>query len=349
MIATVRGVIDSTALGAVSMHEHLALDATALHLPGVETLDPNARMTPSLAGAMRFSQLAVRDNLRLDDDAATAAELADAGAAGTATVVECTSLGLGPRPAALPEISRRSGVQVVAAYGAYLTRGLPHWYATLDEPGRERLFVTALTDAVPGARYRAAMLGIMGTTAEFAPDADEAASLRAAARAAAATGAAVSIRLDPTTRNAHAVLDVVAQQGLALDRVVLTNVDEYPDPDYLLEVANRGPVLEVCFGGEGGHVPRLRNMHDADRLDLVLALLDSSYPPRIVLGTSLWTKAQQARLGGPGYGHLPRRVLPALRACGASERALTSMTHDEPARLLDRPVVADDHPQEARS
>ncbi len=337
MIQTVLTSLPAESMGITSMHEHVLADASALHRRGIEDLDPDAAVTAELAGALRFSQLAVVDNLRLDDVDVAAEELADAAGRGQRAVVEFTSLGLGPDHARLPHVSRASGVHIVAAYGAYLGRGLPAWYLALDEGERTSLFLSALVDAVPGTAYRAGMLGIMGTTAEFPVAVDERSTLRAAARAAAETGAAVSVRLDPDARHGIAVLELAASVGLPANRVIFSNVDEYLDVPYLRDLSAAGAVLEMCFGGEGGHLPRVRNSHDADRLDALCAILVDAPDARLVLGTSLWTKAQYRRFGGPGYGHLLARVVPALRALGVAETRITDLLVTEPTRLLDRP------------
>lgn len=346
MIQTVLGPIAVDALGATSMHEHVLADASALHRSGLEALDPYASVTAELAGALRWSQLAVIDNLVLDDPDVAAQELSHAVASGQAALVDLTSLGLGPDHGRLPAVARAAGIHIVVGYGAYLETGLPPWYLALDETEREQLFVQALDDAVPGASFRAGLLGIMGTTAEFPQAVDERTSLRAAARAAVATGASVAVRLDPGSRHGQAVLELVGSVGLPADRVIFSNVDEYLDLPYLLELAVAGAVLEMCFGGEGGHLPRVRNSHDAERLDALVAILDRAPDARLVLGTSLWTKAQYRRFGGPGYDHLLARVVPTLRASGVTDAQITRMLITEPARLLDRTDHPQNHPEE---
>lgn len=337
MIETVLGPVDAKAIGPVSMHEHLSADASALQRPGVEGLDPDAAVTAELAGALRWNQLALRDNLRLDDADAAAEELKAAGETGIAMVVEATSLGLGPDPSRLPAIAWVSGVAVVACYGAYLGSGIPLWYRELDTRGRTTLFERALGEAIPGTGFRAGMLGIMGTTADFT--ADERSSLTAAARAASRFGASMSIRLDPDARNGLEIIEHCIAEGMDPSRIVLTNVDEYLDEAYLSDLAAAGVVLEMCFGNEGGHLGRVRNSADFDRLDVLFSMLSAEPDNRWVLGSSTWTKAQWRRFGGHGYGHLTARVVPGLRHVGLDEHTIDGMLVREPARILDRPAV----------
>lgn len=338
MIETVRGPIDAAALGSVSMHEHLLTDASALQRPGVEGLDPDSPVTAELATALRWSQLALTDNLRLDDPLLLADELSHGAKAGLGAVVDLSSHGFGPDPTRLPELAEAAGVHIVAGYGAYLPRLLPEWYLALDVDERTALFHRALTEAIPGTGYRAGMLGLMGTTGAFGSAAgeQERMSLTAAARAAASTGAAVCVRLAADARNGLEVLEHVTDEGLAAGGVVFSTVDEYLDLPYLRDLGQTGAVLELCFGNEGAHVGRIRNASDMQRLDALLELLESDPDIRWVLGHSTWTKGQLRRFGGHGFDHLTARVMPGLRALGVSEGVLTRMIIDEPARLLDR-------------
>lgn len=336
MIETVLGPIDPGALGRTSMHDHVLADASRLQHPGAVPAPGVEPVRSSSLGYLRWNALASVDNLRLDDERVATDELALAAGAGLRTLVECSSWGLGPVHAALPRISRDSGVVIVCAYGAYLPRTVPGWIAQMGESELEEHFVEALAVAVPGTRFRAGMLGIMGTTAEFAPRERE--QLRAATRAAARTGASISIRLDPEARNGSDVLAVVAHEGLDLDRVVLTNADEFMDAGYWVDLASSGAVLEMCFGTEIVHDGRMDNPSDRERLAFFADFADANPDLRLVLGESVWTKTQLRVFGGYGYGYLLERVVPALQARGLTKGRLERMLVGEPRRLLDRTV-----------
>jgi phosphotriesterase-related protein len=338
MIHTVLGPVATSELGVVSMHEHLLTDASALQRPGVEALGADQPVTAERAGALRWSQLALADNLRLDDPELLAEELALGARAGLGAVVDLSSHGFGPDHARLPALARAAGLHVVAGYGAYLPRLLPEWYLALGIDERAELFERALTDAIPGVDFRAGLLGLMGTTGDFlsAAGRQERDSLTAAARAAAVTGAAMSVRLAADARNGLDVLEHVRSEGVAADRIIITTVDEFLDLPYLRDLGQAEAVLEMCFGNEASHVGRIRNASDPQRVDALLELLATDPGIRWVLGHSTWTKGQLRRFGGPGFEHLPARVVPGLRALGVPDDVLVRMTVDEPARLLDR-------------
>ncbi|BCB83094.1 phosphotriesterase family protein [Phytohabitans suffuscus] len=333
MIETVLGPIEAAGVGRVNMHQHLLSDASALCRPGVEPTPADERVTAANLGFLRWNALALADNLRLDDPELAAAELRRAAGA-VDLVVEDTSVGLGPDHPALPGIARAAGVHVAVAYGFYVTPTLPGWARDLDEDAVHTHLLGALVDRVPGTGYRAALLGIMGTTGEV--PAVERARLRGAAAAAAQTGACVSVRLDGGARAGTAVVAEMVAAGLPADRILLTNADEYLDAAYWHDLLDAGVTLEMCFGTELQHAGRMRNPSDPQRLDFFESFLAARPDGRWVLGGSVWMKAQLRRYGGEGYDHLTTRILPELLRRGVDPRRLEAMVTSEPLRLLDR-------------
>ena len=336
MIQTVLGPVPSESLGPCSFHDHLLSDASSLRRDGSPPRPASDRVGPETRAYLHTNMLALADNLRLDDRALAVAELAAAFAAGQRGVVDPTSWGLGPDHTGLPDLARRSGMTIVRGYGDYVIRTLPAERLALGEEGWERDFLAALCDRVPGADYRAGMLGILGTTGELPPI--ERALLRAATRAAVQAGASISVRLDPDRVRGLDVLALCAAEGLPADRVVFTNADEYPDAAVWSELAAAGAVLEMCFGTEDSHGDRVVNLTDAERIDFFLTFCAANPSSRHVLGQSVWTKMQLKAHGGLGYGHLFDQVVPALRAGGLSAERIDAMLVDEPRRLLDQTV-----------
>ena len=334
MVETVLGPIAAADLGVTSMHEHLLLDARILHAPSREQPPDDPRVTIENLGFVRWNLLALEDNLVLDDAALAVRELGLAAAEGQRAVVDLTAWGLGPQPARLPEIARATGMHVVAGCGVYLDRPHPPEVRGLGEEGLTELLRTALDDAIPGAGFRAGLLGLIGTSAPVT--AAEHAALRAAGRAAAATRAALTVRLDPAERRGHWVLDELGAVGCRPEQVIFGNADEFLDLAYLGSLADAGATLEVCFGNEAYYRNGYKDPTDAERLGALGELLGAGHGGRIVLGCSVWTKSQLGAFGGMGYGHLLRRIVPELARRGVGEDELMRMLVANPARLLDR-------------
>jgi phosphotriesterase-related protein len=334
MIHTVLGPIAAGDLGVTSMHEHLLLDARILHAPSREPAPDDPRVTLENLGFVRWNLLALEDNLVMDDADLAARELALAGAEGQRAVVDLTCWGLGPDPARLPAIARATGMHVVAGCGVYLDRPHPEDLRGLGEAGLEEVFRSALDDGIPDGGFRAGLLGLIGTSAPVTEA--EHRALRAAGRAAAVTGAAVTVRLDPSERRGPWVLEELASVGCPPSQVIFGNVDEFLDVEYLAGLAASGAYLEVCFGNEAYYRNGYKDPTDAERLAGVEALLEAGCVERMVLGCSVWTKSQLRAYGGMGYAHLQRRIVPELERRGVSAADLRTMLVENPARLLDR-------------
>jgi phosphotriesterase-related protein len=336
VIHTVLGPIDAADLGATSMHDHLISDARVLHAPAREPAPAGDTVTIENLGFLHWNLLALPDNLVLDDPDLAVAELRPAAELGQRSVVDLTSWGLGAAPGRLPDIARRSGMHVIAGCGVYLDRPHPDFIAAQDEAELTETFLRALEDEIePGSGVRAGLLGIIGTSEPVT--AGELRVLRAAGAAAGRTGAAVTVRLDPSARRGPWVLEVLGEAGCPPEQVIFGNVDEFIDLDYLGGLAEAGATLEWCFGNEAYYRDGYKDPTDAERLDGLVAVLEAGLADRCVLGCSVWTKTQLRAYGGMGYDHLMRRIVPALEQRGVPADALDAMLVRNPARLLDRP------------
>ncbi len=301
MIETVLGPIDAERLGPTSMHEHLLSDASALGIPDV-VLDDGDLAAEELrlaAGAWRASSP--------DSMAIKSGEEALLPA-----VVDPSVWGFGGPDPRLADVARKSGVAVVAGVGAYVPRTRPEWINRMDEDELHSLFLTALTEGLPECDFKAGIVGMLSPG--FPLDDGERRLLRAGARAAAATGSAAIVRLDPRRRDGLDVLEVTTAAGLAPERVVFSNVDGYArDLDTLRELATAGATLKWCFGYEAPPRPGLATATDTERADAVASLL------------------------AEGHDHLPTTVVPMLRDRGLTPVELHHLLITEPRRLLDRP------------
>lgn len=335
MIETVLGPVPREALGRVNTNEHVLGDSRVLAKPNREGEWIEGEMRPEILGDLRWSYQALPDNLLLDSVDTAVAELRLAAHAGVGAVVEATSWGMGPRHAELPAVSRATGLHIVSAYGSYIDRTLPEWWRAQSEAQMEALFHAALHESVPGTDYRAGLLGLMGTSADIT-EAEERA-LRAACRVAAAAGAAVSVRLEGHAMRGLGVAELMMSEGLAADRILFCNIDKVLDAAYVRDIVDTGAVVEFAFGSEHYFADRFRDATDLARLEFLLELARDRPDAAITATASVWTKGQLSRYGGMGYGHVARRIAPALARMGLDEARIDDILVHRPAALLDRP------------
>ncbi|MGN7978437.1 phosphotriesterase family protein [Microbacterium sp. 22195] len=312
VVRTVLGDVDPATLGWVNYHEHLF------------------QVSPLLPGD------------ELADEQASGLEAASLKASGFETMVDATPFGLGRDPGAVARISAATGLAVVATSGRHREAHYPadHPTRSWDASRLADLFASdvqsgmpASDDALDGPRavaphgesVRAGML--KGGVDYWRISEFERITLLALAEAHRSTGAPVMVHLEFCTA-AHEVLDLLAAEGVASDRVVLAHADRDPDAGLHLSLTERGAFL----GYDGFARPRTRS--DAELLQLTASVVAGGGADRIVLGGDVARATRYIAYGGmPGLAYLGERYVPRLRALIGDE-AVDRMLVDNPARLL---------------
>lgn len=317
MIRTVLGDVDPATLGRTNYHEHLF------------------QVTPLLPGD------------ELDDEDASAAEAGLLKTSGFAAMVDATPFGLGRNPEAVARISKATGMTVVATTGRHREAhyGDDHPMQVWNVEQLAELFIADVTAGMPAddavvfespdvpiARMpnrkpvRAGMLKAGIDYWRISPF--ERTTLEALAAAHRVTHAPVMVHLEFCTA-AHEVLDLLASEGVASDRVVLAHADRDPDPALHVSLAERGAYL----GYDGFARPRTRS--DAELLALTEKVVEGVGADRILLGGDVARRTRYISYGGmPGLAYLGERYLPRLRSVVGAD-AVERMLVANPARLLD--------------
>ncbi|MCA1588202.1 MAG: phosphotriesterase-related protein [Chloroflexi bacterium] len=156
---------------------------------------------------------------------------------------------------------------------------------------------------------------------------------RAAARAAKATGMAI------TTHGVQspvglAQLRVFEEEGLDPARVVIGHADSYHDIEHYLAILARGANVQFDFlghrfGVEEALEPRL--------VETIVELVDRGFADQILLSQDVCHNRQLKANGGFGYVYLHQHFLPTLRTAAVGEGEIRQMTIDNPARILTVP------------
>lgn len=317
-VRTVTGPLPRASVrGAVLAHEHLVLDLDQKG-DGAAVLDP-----------VRHS-------------AAVGAELAELrDEFGLSLVVELTCRGMGRDPRALARISRTTGVAVVAATGWYYEPFHPAGLAGTDVEQLTALLVSEcaartagaegeqdgdLSGGMDGTGILPGVIGEVGSHGDV-PSGPETRSLRAAARAALATGLPVATHAQ-LGRGGLAQLDLLTGEGLPAHRVSIGHQDLLDDPAVHREIAASGAYVAFDTVGKDSY------QSDEVRLRLLLALLEAGHADRALLSCDISRHGYLRTEGGQGYGHLFRSFLPAARAAGVDEDLVDLMTRRNPLRFL---------------
>ena len=287
-------------------------------------------------GWIRRNYYSNRSNLQLMDLDTTIGEVSKFGEFGGGAIVDVTSRGIGRNPEALARISRGSGVHVVMGAGHYVAAVHPEDMDERTEDDLAREIIVDVVEGVDGTDVKAGIIGEIGCTWPLAPN--ERKSLSAAAIAQTETGAAISIHPGRHPDAPSEILEVLANSGADLSRVIMGHLDRTVfEFDALLSLAASGCYLEWdLFGNEGSYYPlaELDMPSDAQRMGFIKRIADAGYSDRVVMGHDICTKHRLVRYGGHGYGHILENILPKMRRKGFSEDVIREITVDNPARIL---------------
>lgn len=334
-VMTVTGPVAADALGRTLMHEHLVVDAKAWAWQPPENWKAalhDTAVTPSLQWMLREDPFAVIDNCVLDDVEAAIEEVASFVADGGTTLVDPTcSSGMGRSPAALVDISRRTGLQVVMGAGWYLhpTHTPDVRDATVEEL-TDRL-AAEINEGVDGTAIKPGLIGEIGVSAEFTDS--EQRSLRAAARAQVASGLPLMVHLPGWERYAHRVLDMAADEGVDPRAVILCHMNPSgQDWQYQRSLAERGAWLEFDMVGMGYYYADQDGQSPSPEEDAhaVARLVGAGYGGQLLLSHDVFLKSMWTRYGGNGFSYVTRLFLPRLIRHGVEPVVAASMLDDNP-------------------
>lgn len=334
-VTTVLGPVAPRALGRTLMHEHLICDLTPPARRGMP--EPEVDITLENIFDMNCRPGDYRGNYRLHDVARSVREMELFTAAGGGTIVEMTTAGIMPDLPALAEISRRSGVHVVAGAGYYTEAYLDAGTLALPVEALAETMIAEIREGARGTSIRCGIIGEIGCSWPLTPF--ERRSLEAGARAQRATGAAITIHPGRHPQAPHEILDLLDHAGADLARVVIDHMDRTyrTDAEAVVALARRGCVVEYDFFGietsaNWMGVADLPN--DWMRLRAIRRLFDAGFASQVVISQDICTRSRLQSLGGHGYAHIMRNVVPLMRDRGFTQEEIDMMLIETPRRLL---------------
>jgi len=300
---TTLGPKQANELGLILPHEHIFVDLRPLDTPGhgqAELEDVVRRMRPELEGAR---------------------------AAGATALVECTPEGVGRRVDLVLAVSQAANFPVVVATGIYREPWVPDWARAAGETELRDWMARELEQGVGQTGVRAGFIKV--SAGDDGLTTVEAKILRAAGRAAAATGAAIGSH----TIRGWVVRDQLAAlepTGFPTDRFVWIHAQAEADFDLNLEMARRGAWIE--YDGIGWED------NDDHYIDLIRRMLDAGFEQRLLLSMDRgWYSPGEPGGGHPKpYTYLCKIFLPKLAAAGVDRAAIRRLTVENPFRAFAR-------------
>lgn len=339
VIRTVLGDVASDRVGAAMIHEHLLFDI----VPPGATGDRDAPIRPKDRWQIDYRSNEAPANAHQTNREVAAAELRAFAADGGTLVVDQSVHGLRRDAEGLAQISRESGVHVVAAAGTYTEPFLPPEVAALDTAALAARFIQEVTHGLDGGDVPAGLVGEIGCSWPIAPV--ERRALTAAAITQQETGAAISVHPGRAPGACSEILDILGAAGADLSRVILCHMDRtHPDGSGIEALLDRGAAVEWDFFGiEQSHywMGDVELPTDLGRLRLIRRLADLGHADRLLISHDICTRTRMRRWGGHGYGHILRNVRPLMDRLRFPKALKQALLRDNAIRfltLLERPA-----------
>lgn len=333
-VMTVLGPMAADRLGLTLMHEHIFCDITPLALKAAG--GPEAEITLETVWDITYRPGQFLGNHRLNSRQLAVAELTAFKLAGGGAIVDLTTGGIAPDPAGLAAVSAAAEVPVVLGAGFYTDEFVDEDTKAKDTVWLAETIEQHLTEGAWGTDVRCGIIGEVGCS--WPLTAFERRSLTAAAMAQQRTGAAITIHPGRHPDAPHEILDVLEAAGADIGRTVIGHLDRtYFDTESIRALARRGCVLEFDFFGieTSNYWMGVANLPtDWMRLRYIRTLIEDGCLGRILLSHDICTRTRCRHLGGHGYGHLVRNVIPLMRDRGFSETEIDTLLRLNPRRLL---------------
>ena len=263
MVQTVLGPLDASKLGYTLPHEHVADGPYFLN------------KWPA-GGRAEFTAKAVE-------------KLKQVRAAGVSTIVDLTPYDVGRDIRFLEEVSRKSGLHMIACTGQ---RFFPPQYPDVSMPSRTiaglaEFFVREIEQGIDGTGIKAGVIkiGIINNH----PTPLEEIGLRAAVRASKATGLPIRIHTDAAKRAGESDAVILQDEGMSPSRVSFDHSDGIDDMDYFLGLVRQGYSLGMDHVHRG-IIPDAKPTFER-RAQCIKLLVDAGFADKIFL-------SQDSEFGG---------------------------------------------------
>jgi len=306
-VETVLGPIDASLLGNVLSHEHVlvGMGEDNHHYPWLFDWDQTR------ANAIR--------------------ELAEAKQGGIDTVIDLTTPDLGRDVEFVREVSRASGVNVIAATGIW--RDVPRSFWTRDIDDIATIFVREIEVGIGDSGIKAGCIKVANDMGGVTPEGER--ILRGAARACKRTGCPISTHHWAPEEVGSRQVEIFQEEGAPMDRIAIGHSADTTDVDYLEALLRTGVYLSMDrYPGAAGR-PNWEQ-----RNATVKALIDRGWASRLMLGHDyapmpvLRDREAPAASGPTRYLFVSTVAVPALIAQGVPEATIDLMMREVPRRFL---------------
>ena len=309
-INSVLGPIDSKDLGFTLAHEHIFSAFAGIY-----------RNYPEFFGDNVVERLV--------------SELKGVKEAGVDTIVDATTIDLGRDVELLAEVSRLSGVNIIAITGWWLDT--PRFLSAVSVDQLAESFTREVVEGIAGTDIRAGILKSASDMGGVKPEEEKV--LRAIARAHLKTGVPIMVHSYPAGQVSRRQLAVLKEEGVDPKRIKFDHSNDTTDVEYLTWLLEQGCYLGLDRYPGGAPSPQARTR-------TMKALIDAGYAGKLcpshdrsivrIMGPNPEEAEKLIKKYNPhGFLYIKNVVFPELREMGVSEEILNTLCIDGPRNFLE--------------
>lgn len=319
MIQTVQGGIDPSKLGFTLPHEHICASSAGFWQQWPEFFGSRAAFVSKAVDRLK----AARDE-------------------GVDTIVDVTPADIGRDIRLIEEISRKSGMQIVASTGHWLVPSVSMAARTADELAG--FFVLEIERGIEGTGIKPGVIKVATDREGVTPFLEKA--LKAAARASRATGIPVTTHTYAAARVAEKQADIFESEGLKPTSVCLGHCDDSDDMEYLTRLLERGYTIgmdHLTWGIGASEESDPKTLTWQQRAQTIRKLADAGFCEQLFLSNDWYfgismagtgTMQAKEKLNPDGVLFTNRKVIPYLKNIGVTEQQIQTMTVANPRRFF---------------
>ena len=299
MIRTVLGDIPKEKLGITMCHEHFNIDLDHIRHDGISKIATVEEVVPEIEAMMEL---------------------------GVRAAMEVSTIDMLRDPKKLKEIAAKTGLNIVAATGFYLSQYHPEDIKDMTKEDIAKIFQKEVTTGMADTDIKAGVIAeIASSPKSFVGE--ELKVLKAAGIAARNTGAAVSTHTGRYT--AHETVDTLLKEGVNADKIIIGHQDLIDDVDYHVSLLEKGVNIGFDTCGKTSY------MADETRAKNIITLIRRGYGKHILLSNDVSRRTYFLQNGNFGYTAVMKVVVPLLKDYGLTKDELDDLLIHNPARILD--------------
>lgn len=319
IVQTVQGALDASRLGFTLPHEHVCASSAGFW-----------QVWPEFFGGRASFVSKVVDRLKAARDG------------GVDTIVDVTPADVGRDIRLLEEVSRRSGMQIIACTGHWLLPSMSIGSRTVEE--LTDFFVLEISRGIEGTDIKPGVIKVATDREGVTPFLEKV--LRAAARASMATGTPITTHTYAAARVGEQQASIFEAEGVSPAMVCLGHCDDTDDMDYLAGLARRGYTVgmdHMTWGIQASGTPSTGALSWRQRADCIKKLIDAGFSKRIFLSHDWYYGISMAATGfmeakeksnPDGILFNSRNTIPYLKQHGITEHEIRMITVENPKRFF---------------